>query len=874
MRSSARTFVRRSSRGARATRSSSRPHERSYAPRRASTALVVAALAALPTAAGAAIARLQSQQAGSGRSAAAVARKGLAPPVSRDGGAAYVATNAGGDETAQRHAPAACAARGVLDIRLRRVASGMHARLSWSAPRAGGAGVVYRVLREGRTVGQTVSDSIVLAVTPGSRTTFTVQARYEAPTRVCAAQLRELVPVRLPSRVLGLVLVRRTASGVLLGWRASKPGDAPIAGYRVSLDGKVAGDTRGRRYTLILNLARTHRVRVAAVDTRGRLGAASRELVIGAKGRPASASAPPSTPEGLSVSDVSESEATVWWVASRAGGDALAGYRVYRGGELVGQTSSTSMRLKHLAAPHTYAITVSAIDADGVESARSAPLELSTAHRPPSAPSMLAAARVSDTSATLSWQAGSAASGAVAGYLLFEDGEPVGVVQGQIVTVALASERTYTFTVRTMDSAGYLSAPSPELTVTTTHTPPRPPGGLSAAEVGWDTATVSWSPSTAVSGTIVGYRVFRDEVPVGETTGTEMTLEDLAPSSEYTITVSAVDSLGAVSEPSAPLALQTAEPPPTHGSVQAYVLASTDESFEDLEAHYEQIGVVYPTYYECGPDGTITGTGDALITDWALARKIEVLPRINCLDVPYEEEDLNSGAREKLFEAVLALCREDRYSGVQIDYENAPPSDRNTFTSFITELAARLHAQGEKLSTVVTAKYWNVPTGRAAMYDDAALSVPSDYIFVLDWGLHWVTSAPGSIDEYGWFKRVAEYTATMPNLRKFTLGMPLYGVDWPGEGGPQHPGSAMEYAEIAELSSQLGIAPEWEPTAQSPHFSYTDSEGVPHQVWYVDEQSLAARAQLADSLGLNVGLWRLGHEDQRIWELPQLGGAG
>jgi spore germination protein YaaH len=110
----------------------------------------------------------------------------------------------------------------------------------------------------------------------------------------------------------------------------------------------------------------------------------------------------------------------------------------------------------------------------------------------------------------------------------------------------------------------------------------------------------------------------------------------------------------------------------------------------------------------------------------------------------------------------------------------------------------------------------------------------------------------------------------MPNLDKFTLGMPLYGVDWPDGGGKEHPGTAMEYSEIVGLAGQLGVTPAWEATAQSPHFSYTSS-GVEHQVWYVDEQSLAPRAQLASSLGLNVGLWRLGHEDQRIWELPQLG---
>ena len=59
----------------------------------------------------------------------------------------------------------------------------------------------------------------------------------------------------------------------------------------------------------------------------------------------------------------------------------------------------------------------------------------------------------------------------------------------------------------------------------------------------------------------------------------------------------------------------------------------------------------------------------------------------------------------------------------------------------------------------------------------------------------------------------------------------------------------------------------------SPHFSYMDAVGVHHEVWYTDKQSIGARAELAASLGLGVGLWRLGNEDPGVWELPQLGGS-
>ncbi len=611
----------------------------------------------------------------------------------------------------------------------------------------------------------------------------------------------------------------------------------------------------------------------------------------------------PGRVRGLRVLHRTPTAVRLVWRRTRGGRYPVAGYRVWRDGAIVGQTHGRSFALR-LGAARVHVVAVAAVDMRGHLGPRaalaigahlpatpsashappSAPLHAvattplaprpPAAHTPPTAPTLLSAERVTDTSATLSWQAGSVTTGTLVGYMLYEDGEPEQVVHGQTVTVALASQRSYTFTVRTLDSAGDLSEPAPELTVLTTHTPPSTPSDLTAGEVTEQSFALHWSPSTPISGEIVGYRVFRDGLPVGEVFATEMTLSDLFPSTNYEITVVAVDSLGGISAPTAPLAVRTLDPTPTHGTAQAFLLASTDESFDDLQAHYQQIGVVYPTYFSCGSEGKILGQDDPLVTGWSLARKIAVMPRMNCQNPNDETQILtDTSYREIFISGLAALCEQYGYQGIQIDFEGAPPSDREPFTTFITELAARLHAQGDKLSTIVTAKYYNIMSGRAAMYNDAALSVPSDYIFVLDWGVHWTTSAPGALDEMPWFTKVADYTATMPNLSKFVLGMPLYGIDWKGAGGSANPGTALEFNEVMALASQYGADPQWEGVAQDPYFTYTDAEGAPHTVWFTDEQSVQARVELADSLGLGVGLWHLGAEDQSIWSLPGLGGS-
>ena len=183
-----------------------------------------------------------------------------------------------------------------------------------------------------------------------------------------------------------------------------------------------------------------------------------------------------------------------------------------------------------------------------------------------------------------------------------------------------------------------------------------------------------WSPSTPVSGEIVGYRVFRDEIPVGQTATPGMTLESLAPSSTYQVTVVAVDSLGAISAPTRAARSPDRRPRRRrHGHVQAFLLASTDQSFDDLQAHYQQIGVVYPTYFDCGVGGEVTGDDDPLVTGWAQAREVAVMPRLNCQNPNDENQILNEpAAGEKMIEQLAALCATYGYQGIQVDFEGAP----------------------------------------------------------------------------------------------------------------------------------------------------------------------------------------------------------
>jgi spore germination protein YaaH len=163
---------------------------------------------------------------------------------------------------------------------------------------------------------------------------------------------------------------------------------------------------------------------------------------------------------------------------------------------------------------------------------------------------------------------------------------------------------------------------------------------------------------------------------------------------------------------------------------------------------------------------------------------------------------------------------------------------------------------------------------RSTFFDYNALSAQADVIFVMAWGIHWTTSAPGAQDDMTWVRPVLKYISTLPRSNKFILGMQLYAMDWPNNGGAANPANSYQYADAIALAAQLALTPTYNPTADALTFGYVDSSGVPHVVWFTDAATEADRISLAQQYGLGgIGFWRLGEEDQSLWNDPLLTGA-
>jgi spore germination protein YaaH len=301
-------------------------------------------------------------------------------------------------------------------------------------------------------------------------------------------------------------------------------------------------------------------------------------------------------------------------------------------------------------------------------------------------------------------------------------------------------------------------------------------------------------------------------------------------------------------------------------ALQAFVLASAPDSLADLKAHARAVGIVYPTYFECEPlSGEIVGEDTAAITAYAAEHQIAVMPRFNCQNGPTVNAILTDPQlRVRTLAGLVKIADNRAYAGLNLDLENAGATDREALSSFVATLTGELHAHGKKLTVDVDGVTHEDAAIGTGLYDDRALAASADYVFVIAWGTHWEGSAAGPIAPLSYVEEVAGYLAALPNAGRFVLGAPLYGLDWPAGGGPDHPATALRDASVTALARSVGAKPVRERSVDEMTFAYTQ-DGVEHSVWYMDARAVADRLRIGRKEGLAVGVWRLGGEDQALW---------
>ena len=295
------------------------------------------------------------------------------------------------------------------------------------------------------------------------------------------------------------------------------------------------------------------------------------------------------------------------------------------------------------------------------------------------------------------------------------------------------------------------------------------------------------------------------------------------------------------------------------------------EALDDLELVLAQLG----EYFSLGgvfQSPVTTGGAIVIPADEAMTRAVELLKAsqvgplmviTNLSEKGFDTELAKAVIGDPAVKAILVrniavLLQHYGFAGVNVDFENLAPDDRDQFTDFISSIQQTLHPDGYLVTLTVPPKNTDVPADNPSYkaFDYQALGKVADFIFIMtyDWGN--LGSPPRAVAPLDEVRKVLEYARQTIPLPKIIQGIPLYGYNWQLPYGPESKTTTVNLVEPVELARRYQAAIHYDPVAQSPFFNYVEESGQEHMVWFEDARSVKAKYKTAWNFGLGgVGFW-------------------
>jgi spore germination protein YaaH len=133
--------------------------------------------------------------------------------------------------------------------------------------------------------------------------------------------------------------------------------------------------------------------------------------------------------------------------------------------------------------------------------------------------------------------------------------------------------------------------------------------------------------------------------------------------------------------------------------------------------------------------------------------------------------------RSTLVTSILGVCRDDGFTGANIDFEDISPGDRTAFTAFVQSLSAQAQTAGITITVDVpppSAGSW------AAAYNYAALGQAATALVVMMYDEHWSSDpVPGPVTSLAWAQSNLYTLRKAVPADRLVLGLPLYTRAWP-----------------------------------------------------------------------------------------------
>jgi spore germination protein YaaH len=308
-----------------------------------------------------------------------------------------------------------------------------------------------------------------------------------------------------------------------------------------------------------------------------------------------------------------------------------------------------------------------------------------------------------------------------------------------------------------------------------------------------------------------------------------------------------------------------------------------EASTQSFLAHADQISIISPQVFFFDSTGGLRGQIDPRLVAKAREKGVKVVPLVMNpgFDQPLIHRILtNPEARRRSIESMVALCRDNKFDGIQFDVENVHVTDKAAFTSWVRESADALHRVACSVSAAVVPRSSENPGPTAyhrwmfdnwrGVYDYKPLADALDFISFMTYAQHTGGTPPGPVAGYTWMEDCLKYVLSLgvpPN--KISLGVPAYSDWWyptyNAKDGARMRGNDIGYVAVMDTLSRRRATPEWDDREKALHASWSNA-GVYEYAWIEDARAFEAKVALARRYGLRgYSVWVLGSEDPKVW---------
>lgn len=309
--------------------------------------------------------------------------------------------------------------------------------------------------------------------------------------------------------------------------------------------------------------------------------------------------------------------------------------------------------------------------------------------------------------------------------------------------------------------------------------------------------------------------------------------------------------------------------------VNGYIYDTGQDAASIVRKDGRHLTYLSPFAYRIREDGSLEPIDDAAVINAAYAEKVIPMMAITNFTATELGANLahiilsNTGIQDKLLTNIVNIMKQKGYLGVNFDFENVLPADRELYNQFLQRAVDRLHRENFFVSTALAPKTSAEQQGSLyTAHDYEAHGRIVDFVILMTYEWGYRLGPPQAISPLNEIKRVLDYAVSVIPRNKIFFGFQLYARDWllPHVRGQVAETFSMQ--EAVARAVKYGAAIQYDPVSQTPFYRYRDELGRMHEVWFEDARSAQAKFDTVKNYNLRgISYWALGFPFPQNWAL-------